>query len=541
MPLRVIFFVLGAATSVTSNAVADTAPSAAAASLPAAIQSHLETAGERLPVGQRSVEVEALNAFYQQREFQPMWVAHGSLNGRSATLLEALKQSDREGLDPDDYAPLEAPSPASSVDAWADVEIGLSARLLRYATDVRVGRVAAASVDPDQVVQAKTLEPAALLMSAADAPDFDRFLRSLPPSDPVYRGMRDALARMRELAAAGGWRPVGDGPKLSPGMDDPRVPALRRRLAASGDLSGEARPGTHYDDSLRRAVVSFQERHGLAADGVIGPQTLNALNTPVDQRIRQLILNMERWRWMPEQLGDPHIIVNMAGFDLRFVEHDKTVLDMRVVVGKPARRTPVFSAPVTHITFNPPWYVPRTIAVEDMLPKLRRNPGYFPSHSIRVISTGGEQSYEVNPSKIDWSAYSRNNFPFRFRQDPGPKNALGRIKFSLTNPFQVYLHDTPSRGLFSKPVRTFSSGCIRVEKPIELAARLLENNDGWSDARIRETIDANKTRTITLVEPVPIHLVYLTAWSAEDGSVQFREDIYGRDQRLAEILFRQRS
>ena len=406
---------------------------------------------------------------------------------------------------------------------------------MRYASDVRRGRAVPIKMDQFQRITPKSLDANQILTAAADAVDLQAMIDTLAPSDPYYQGLRQTLARYRAIAEAGGWPPLPDGPKLVPGESDSRVPILRRHLEITGDLSKtSAAPSSKlYDEELRQAVRRFQERHGLQADGVIGASVRELLNVPVDVRIHNILVNLERARWLPDELGDPYVLVNMAAFNLEVVKAGEAVLDSRVVVGRPVRSTPVFSDEISYIEFNPYWHVPRTILIKDKLPILRSNPASLTAQKIRVVAPGGAV---VDPTTIDWSSVSSANFPYSLRQDPGERNALGRIKFMFPNPFDVYLHDTPSRSLFRRSQRAFSSGCIRVEKPAELAEFLLRGNEGWTRGRIEQAIASRKNRAVTLATPVPVHLVYFTAWLDREGRVQFRNDLYNRDAQLVATL-----
>jgi L,D-transpeptidase YcbB len=293
----------------------------------------------------------------------------------------------------------------------------------------------------------------------------------------------------------------------------------------------------HFDPSLQQAVEHFQRRHGLDVDGIVGRDTRAALNVPVQERINQIILNMERWRWMPRDLGATHVLVNMAGFELDFIEDRRPALSMRVVVGTPDQRTPVFSDKITYLEFNPYWNIPYSIASKEILPLIQRDPGYLADRGIRVFTSWAADAAELDPWYIDWWEITPRSFPFRLRQDPGRHNPLGRVKFMLPNRFAVYLHDTSSPSLFHRTVRTFSHGCIRVEKPAELAELLLRHNPGWDLKQIESAMNGGARRIATLKRPVPVHLIYATAWSAADGTVQFRRDIYERDSLLFNMLF----
>jgi murein L,D-transpeptidase YcbB/YkuD len=499
--------------------------------IPAAVAQTLETAGPTLQVAGKPVEIEVVRTFYQQRENQPMWVDGAGTSARGHALLRAFQNAARDGLDPANYDPGPFVLEAGSAEQLAAAELALSATLVRYASDLRGGRALPTKIERDQRIS--PLDPVQILTAAADAPDPTAFVDSLAPADSIYLGLRQTLAHHLALAAAGDWPQLPDGPILGPGSTDPRVGTLRLRLQLTGDLAAEVQghPQSRYDDDVRQAVRRFQERHGLRANGVVDEQTGALLNIPVQDRIRQILANLERARWLPDDLGDPYVLVNLADFDLRVVEGGRDVIRMRVVIGEPETITPVFSDKISYIEINPYWNVPRSIAVKEMLRVLRRNPGALRAQNIRLLAPGGE---EIDPASVNWSAVNANNFNYRLRQDPGARNALGRIKFMFPNPYGVYLHDTPSRALFRRQVRAFSHGCIRIEKPIELATFLLRGDEGW--ARIQRTIAQGKNRAIVLKNPVPVHLVYLTAWLDREGKMQFRDDHYNLDAPLVAAL-----
>jgi murein L,D-transpeptidase YcbB/YkuD len=280
------------------------------------------------------------------------------------------------------------------------------------------------------------------------------------------------------------------------------------------------------------ALPTFQARHGLEPDGVIGRQTFAALNKLPVERIRQLDASLERWRWLPEDLGDTFVLVNIAGFEMTMVRAGEEILRQRVIVGRPYRQTPVFSDRIRYLVFNPTWTVPRKLMVEDQLPIIRSDPGYLERMNFKVYRGWGANRVEVDPATIDWHTLSANNFPYQLVQEPGPMNALGQIKFMFPNQYDIYLHDTPGQALFGRAERTLSSGCIRVERPFELAERLLEGNSSWSRANIDRAIELRDPVNAMLRTPIPVHLQYWTVWVDHSGTIQFRNDIYGRDQRL---------
>jgi len=347
----------------------------------------------------------------------------------------------------------------------------------------------------------------------------------------VLPALEKSLAQYRELAAQGGWPQVPDGPALHEGDKNDRIPFLRQRLVASADLAASAGQGDIFDGALREAVQKFQTRHGLAADGTVGAGTLTELNVPISERIRQLAASLERCQPLPSVLEHRHILVNIADFTLKLYEDGKPVLSMPVIVGKTYRQTPVFNGRIASLVINPTWEVPHSIATKDILPKIKKNPGYLSKMHLRVFQ-GWKDATEINPATINWASLSPAHFPYRLRQDPGPANALGRVKFLFPNPYDVYLHDTPSRELFHKDARTFSSGCIRIAKPLDLAAYLLQGTKLNSMDALNEAISHEKTQQIAIPAPIPVHIVYMTAWVDRDGIIQFRSDIYNRDPAL---------
>jgi len=312
------------------------------------------------------------------------------------------------------------------------------------------------------------------------------------------------------------------------GSEGPRVQALRARLLPRGDgfVSDAAEP---FDPILAEAVHRFQLRHGLEADSAVGRLTLTALNVPAAERLRQVEINLERWRWLPADLGARHIEVNIPSFETRVVEDGRTVAVHRSVVGRPFRATPMFSGTMTYLVLSPYWHVPPTIAAVDKLPLIRANPAVIAEDRMTLLDIATNRP--VDPASVDWTNMTGADFnrTYRLRQDPGPHNALGAVKFMFPNRHNVYLHDTPSRSLFDLTARDFSSGCIRIDRPLELAEYLLRDRPEWTLARIDEVVRDGVERTVPLSEPIQVHLLYWTAWMDEDGAPQFREDVYGRD------------
>jgi murein L,D-transpeptidase YcbB/YkuD len=486
---------------------------------------------------------EALTQVYAARQYSPIWSGAQGLNEKGNALIRALRDARAEGLEPDDYdlAAIKPRLTPVAAQTLAELELLLSDAFLRYADHLRSGRFDPKTADPEWFIYPAPSDSGALLESAANAASLDEVLQHLSPPHRGYVRLRKALAHYRELATKGGWPTLPDGPKLAQGDRDRRVAILRERLKSTGDLEkDDSRAKELFDANLASAVRRFQRRHGLHEDGVVGAQTRAILNVPVETRIQQILANMERWRWMPRQLEPRYVVVNMAGFELEVIEHEQPVMSMRVIVGKPYRRTPVFNSTMTHLVFHPYWNIPPRIAVEDILPKLQKDPGYLGTHNIKVYlkQSAEHQALRVNAHELINA--TRQRFPYKLRQAPGPQNPLGRVKFLLPNPFDVYLHDTPSKELFNKTIRTFSSGCIRLEKPLDLAQYVLQASPKWNRDTIEAAVKSKTTRSIQIPEPIPVYLMYWTAWVDESGQVQFREDIYERDKRMAEA-FKQRS
>ena len=342
-------------------------------------------------------------------------------------------------------------------------------------------------------------------------------------------GLEKALSQYRQLAAQGGWPQVVVGPTLREDDQNERIPMLKKRLAASGDLPVWASQGDLFEVFLHEAVLRFQTRHGLTADGLVGPKTLRELNVPISERIRQLEASLARCQPLPPLLEQRHILVNIADFTLKLFEDGKLVLAMPVIVGRTYRKTPVFSGLISSLILNPSWNVPHSIATKDLLPKIKKDPDYLNRMHIRV-TRDWTLSTEIDPTTIRWARLSRAYFPYRLRQDPGPDNALGRVKFPFPNPYDVYLHDTPAQELFDKDARTFSSGCIRLAKPLELAVYLLQGTPLDSmEALTEEIANEEPQQKVAIPSPIAIHIVYLTAWVDPDGTVQFRPDVYKRN------------
>ena len=490
-----------------------------------------------------------LTRFYERRDFLPAWMDQEGRFTRAKDLVGSIRECVLEGLKPDVYhltaiealvADIEeARSVGKSVDPeiLSDLDLLLTDAFLIYGSHLLSGRVDPETIHSKWLVKSREKDLAETLRAALEENRVERALKGLLPQYPGYAGLRQALSKYREIKEKGGWPPVPAGPTLHEDERDLRVPALRARLIVSGDLEGNgAGDPERFDDSMVQGVRGFQRRHGLTVDGVVGRATLAALNVSVEERIRQIELNMERWRWLPDDLGRRYILVNTANFALEVIEDGERVQAMRVVAGRKARSTPVFTGKMTYIVLNPYWNIPHKLAVEDVLPKIKEDPGYLTRQKIRVFESWEDLAPEIQPETIDWSGITKSNFSFKLRQDSGPSNALGRVKLMFPNKFAVYLHDTPARHMFMRNQRDFSSGCIRIEKPIDLAAYLLKGDPQWTLEQILHAIESGKNRIVWLPESIPVHVLYWTAWGDGQGTIHFRRDVYDRDGPLDRAL-----
>jgi murein L,D-transpeptidase YcbB/YkuD len=480
-----------------------------------------------------------VSRFYWQRDFRPAWFDRDGIFIEAGDLVQALRRVEEEGLPSQDYALAAIEQlmfrEIDDPQQLAQLDLLLTDAFFHYGQSVRTGRLDPRSIGGDWFIPATPFEAPLLLPGALAQKNLAEVLAGLPPPHEGYRSLRAILRQYRAVAAAGGWSPVAGGDILRLGVREERVVQLRRRLIMSEDLAlGTTDDPELFDATLRRAVRRFQRRHGLQADGSVGAGTLAALNVPVEQRIRQIEANMERWRWLPRQMEPRYILVNMAGYELQVIEDGKSVLSMRVIVGRDYRQTPVFSSTMTSLVLNPHWYVPRTIFRDDILPRLRRDPALLTRLGMRVFSSLSGNGSEVDAATLDWATVDGDSFPHTLRQEPGAHNALGRIKFLLPNRYGIFLHDTPDRRLFSQTARAFSSGCIRLEDPVEMARYVLADEKRWNRTALEEAIAQGKPLSLDLPEPIPVYLTYWTAWVDEGGVLQLREDIYGRDRRLYE-------
>lgn len=498
-----------------------------------------------LPGGDTLHLSKAVAEFYRERGYRQAWTDYDEVLDRGIALLEAMGRSSEDGFDPEEYRHPLATKMLMEVEEdsleereepgqMGEVDLVLSEVFARYAKHLAGGALDPKAAGLDWQIPKAEPDVKALLTQLVDGTAPEALVDSLRPNAPEYGRMMAALARYHEVARAGGWASVPEGKLPEIGGSSPIVAALRQRLIAERDpveaaaaQRGQATPNV-FDEDLKQALVHFQQRHGLDADGALGKLTLAELNAPVEERIADLKLNLDRWRWLPRELGDLYVMVNVAGFELEVVENDSVLLAMNVVVGKDAWRTPIFRDTMEHIVVNPYWNVPPNIEKDEVIPAVLRDPSYLERNNFEVLR--GERV--VSAEEIDWSAVTGGGSPYRIRQKPGDTNALGEVKFLFPNPDDIYLHDTPSTHLFTQSSRAFSHGCIRVEKPVELAKLILAKATERSPDEYEQLRARTGEQWVKLTRPVPVYILYFTAFAHRDGSVSFHPDIYERDQRL---------
>ena len=464
-------------------------------------------------------------AFYAQEDRGLVW--HGD---RLEQWLRVIGESGWEGLRPDDYhyqtVQQLARQPVRTPEEQAHLDLLASDGMLLLLYHITSGKVNPEMIDPNCHLDIETGQPVAHLERALGANNLYLALDSVRPKWPDYYRL---LYELRHLHFRSDWPAWEMQGVLYPDTVHPHIPRLRQILIATGDFSGDTSSWV-YDDQLQAGVHRFQQRHGLIIDGIIGQSTQAMLHKSRQERIQTVMVNLERWRWLPAMFSDYYVIVNIADFVLYIVKEGQVVARHDVIVGKPARKTPIFSARMRFVEFNPTWTIPPTIKLEDVLPAVRKDVQYLSSRNIAAYN---QKMEKVDPLLQDWNDPSVRHF--RFVQDPGPNNALGQIKFMFPNPYLIYMHDTPNRDLFERSTRTFSSGCIRVCEPLAMAEVVLAHL-GWDSTSIQAAVDSANTHTVRLREQPDVHIMYFTSWMGSTGQVQYRKDVYALDEPIYEAL-----
>lgn len=493
--------------------------------------------------GLKITETEDLLSFYSENGYKPAWIT-ATL---SDSVFKQLNEIEADGLDPNDYSGNEVAKMIErlkeqkmDLEAWAALDIMLTHAMLKYGRHLLVGKV-----DPKSISETwnfplrETPEPLnQLLVKAKKTERLSDYLRQVRPQHPLYLGMRESLKRYRQMVADSMTWPIltlkSAKKKLEVGDTNEIVISLQKRLFAEGYLDTlRIDSSMVYTPELAGDLAQFQEAHGLYPDSIVGKTTLDLLNIPIEDKVDAIVVNLERARWVVGNLGGSYIFVNTAQYRLWVFQNDTVTWSTEVIIGNPFNETPFFTANMQRVIFNPTWTVPYSIATKEMLPKLKKNPNYLAGQNMVLLNRQGQT---VDPSNVNFNQYTTRNFPYIIRQQPGDKNALGHVKFELSNPYSIYLHDTPTRNLFGKDERAMSHGCIRVNKPLTLAEILLANKAGWNNDTIPSILKSKKTIVIRLEKEIPVLLLYITHYTNAEGRALFFKDVYKSDKKLLAAL-----
>jgi len=490
-----------------------------------------------------------LEQFYSRRDFHPAWSNDHAITSLAETLIEKIEHSSVEGLVPEHYhfdrimalynliQEMSDITLKANPESLVEIDMLLTDAFLMLGCRFSAGCINSLTVDAEWHASRYDLDMDKVLTDALKERNIQESLYDLLPGQPEYYRLRKALHTYRILLTRGGLPAIQASTLLHKGREDDHIITIKKLLRATGDLSDEEDPlNRTFNETLEKAVMTFQGRHGIQPDGIIGPDTLQAMNVSVETRIHQIEVNLERMRWIARNLGHRYVIVNIADFTLRVVEYAQTVMSMDVIVGKPFRNTPVFAEKIKYMVLNPSWNIPERIVAEEILPKAKNELNYIKNHNFIVRAGWNKEAAVIDPDTINWPQLKPAAFQYILQQPPGPLNPLGRIKFMFPNRFNVYIHDTPAKEKFSSLIRTFSHGCIRIKHPVDLAAYLLQDDPDWTKEKIIAAINSGIETKIQLMQPVAVHIIYLTAWVDDQGMIQFRQDVYGRDALLAKAL-----
>lgn len=511
----------------TATAIASLAVFAAPAVLAKASKAQISAAVN----ADKSLSPEA-KQFYANNKFQPIWV--GSKNkARMKALINAVSTASEHGLPTAQYQILELKSALSKARGTdgAAAEAFATKIFLKYAHDLSSGVLEPKKVDKEIAVQPPRRSELALL-DAISRSSPSGFFKALAPKHPEYARLIKEKRRLEKILGQGGYGPKVPVATLKPGTSSKNITKMRARLSALGYGRLGADPA--FDDRLKKVVQQFQTDYGLSVDGVAGPGTIKVMNTSAEHRLRQVLVNLERERWMNRARGKRYIVVNLADFSFNLYDNDRVSFTSATVIGKVAKdRTPEFHDEMTHMVVNPTWHVPRSIAGKEYLPILKKDPGFLARRGMRMVGSNGKA---VNPANVNLADYNEKNFPYRIKQKSSKGNALGLVKFIFPNKYNIYLHDTPSKSLFKRETRAFSHGCIRVQKPFEFAYKLLDKQTSDPEGAFKGWLKTGREQYVNLEQPVPVYLNYRTAFFKENGRVNYRKDIYGRDKTIFNAL-----
>jgi len=473
-------------------------------------------------------------AFYDSVGYKAIWTGKKN-SSRAKALINALARSADHGLPTSRYRVAELKKALNAARRGKNAgptEVAATAAFLAYARDLSSGILEPSRVDKEIAISPPRRAESALLAAMAKSSG-KGFLAALAPKTPEYKRLLVEKKHLERLVGGGDFGPKVPLAALKAGSSSKNVIVMRNRLSRMG--YGKLGNSPTFDDKLKKMVQQFQLAHGLSADGVAGKGTLSVMNVSAKHRLQQVLVNLERERWLNFSRGKRYIMVNITDFTVGIYDNNKLSHKTRVVVGKGTsdRRTPEFYDEMTHMVINPTWHVPQSIAGKEYLPMLKRDPSALSRRGLRLIARNGKQ---VNGANVDFSKYSAKNFPFAIKQPPGRRNALGRVKFIFPNKYNIYLHDTPSKNLFAKQVRAFSHGCVRVKDPFDLAYKLLEKQSSNPKGAFHTWLDTNREQYVNLETPVPVYLTYRTAFFSQKGRVNYRRDIYGRDKKIFNAL-----
>ncbi len=480
--------------------------------------------------------------YYVDRGFDPAWTDETN----SADLLNSILDSYDVGLLPEDYHLERITDLISKIkngtatpDIFADLDLLMSDAVSLYVNHLNFGKTMQSDLRKTWNVPENPMpeNPVRLFEEALESKKIQDLFTSFGPQHIMYINLIKGLKEYRLIAENDGWPVIPTGETLKKGMVSDRIPVIRKRLMITGDLNAlnGSSDNKSFDEALEEGVKQFQFRHNLNQDGVLGKNTAAEMNISVEKRIDQIRINLERARWVMHKLEPDFLLVNIARYNLIRYTNGKVVYDSPVIVGKTFHESPIFKAQMKYLVINPTWTLPYSIATKETLPKLKKDPGYLPARNMIIMDRSG---IKLDPAKIDFSKYSTSNFPFTIRQEPGPNNALGEVKFIFPNSYSVYVHDTPNRSLFNREERAFSHGCIRLQKKWELLMSLMDDPDVWNMSKINEILDSGKTTNINLPKTIDILILYLTATSDEDGRIFFFKDVYNRDKAVLTELNR---
>jgi murein L,D-transpeptidase YcbB/YkuD len=490
-------------------------------------------AGPHMSATERARLADQVRRFYESQHHQLIWIDGDRPSSRYRQLLKVLQAADDHGLPAELYkVPIDPSANVRiAVEEAPQLDAKITASFFRYFLHLTSGRLDPRSLHPLWTLKPEKADLVQALSEAVSSNNLEAAVERLKPSPAEYRELQEALVRYRAIAAKGEWPAFPEKTRVKPGQQSSLLPALRQRLAAEGDVDAahEKDAGLVYDANVVAAVRRFEERHRLKPDGIIDPETVKAMNVPVHERIRTIELNLERWRWMPDRLPDRYIIINVPDFRLEVIEQGAPVMAMRVVVGAPDNKTPIFADEMTHVIFSPYWNVPPSIAKEETMPRAAEDPGFLARNNMEVVGPSGEV---MDPAVVDWS----DARGVRIRQRPGSGNALGGVKFVFPNNYDVYLHDTNAAKLFDRIERGLSHGCVRVEEPHKLAQYVLRDQPEWTAEAISGAMESGREKHVKLKTSLPVYIIYKTAW-VHEGGVRFLKDLYGHDAAQSAALW----